>query len=103
MKAGAHLFAVALYAIMTGDDWEMFVGSVPMRELTPMPQTALKYDAEVIEEGRLNLHVPLPIGARVTVFVIEDFADSFDDLLAASQSSLCFWDNSFDDEDWNNA
>ena len=62
-----------------------------------------------MEKGKLNLRVPLPVGARVTVFVIEEmkmierFTDSFDDLLAASQSSLGFWDNPFDDEDWNNA
>lgn len=68
-----------------------------------MPQTALKYDVELVEKGRLNLRVPLPVGARVTVFVIEEFADSFNDLLAASQNSLDFWDNTFDDEDWNNA
>jgi len=74
-----------------------------MRELTLVPQTALKYDVKVMEKGRLDLHVPLPIGTRVTVFVIEEFADSFDDLLAASQSSLGFWDNPFDDKDWNNA
>ena len=68
-----------------------------------MPQTALKYDVELVEKRRLNLRVPLPVGARVTVFVTEGFADSFDDLLAASQNSLDFWDNTFDDEDWNNA
>jgi len=27
----------------------------------------------------------------------------FDDLLAAAESSLGFWDNPFDDEDWNDA
>ena len=26
-----------------------------------------------------------------------------DDLIQAAQSSLDFWDNPFDDEDWNNA
>jgi len=31
-----------------------------------MPQTALKYDIEVMEEGRVELHVPFPPGARVT-------------------------------------
>ena len=107
MKADVHLFAVALCAIIADDGQEVLAGSVPMRELIPMPQTALKYDIEVVEEGRLDLRVPLPVGARVTVFVIEEvtekFAGSFDDLLAASQSSLGFWDNPFDDEDWNNA
>jgi hypothetical protein len=68
-----------------------------------MVQTALKYELEVEEDGRVELHVPFPPGARITVFVIEEPADTFDDLVAASQSSLDFWDNPFDDEDWNNA
>ncbi len=68
-----------------------------------MAQTALKYDLEVMEEGRVELHVPFPAGARVVVFVIEESADTFDDLLLAAQSSLDFWDNPFDDEDWNDA
>ena len=29
--------------------------------------------------------------------------DNFDDLLNATQSSVDFWDNPLDDEDWNNA
>jgi len=68
-----------------------------------MPQTALKYDVEVMKEGRVELLVPFPPGARVVVFVIEEPADTFDDLLSAAQSSLDFWDNPLDDEDWNNA
>ncbi|MCZ7571029.1 MAG: hypothetical protein M5U01_20980 [Ardenticatenaceae bacterium] len=68
-----------------------------------MPQTALKYDIEVMEEGRVELHVPFPPGARVTVFVIEEPAEAFNDLLSAAESSLDFWDNPFDDKDWNNA
>jgi len=68
-----------------------------------MAQTALKYDLEVMEEGRVELHVPFPPGARVTVFVIEESSSAFDDLLRAAESSLNFWDNPFDDEDWNNA
>ena len=68
-----------------------------------MVQTALKYELEVEEDGRVELHVPFPPGARVTIFVIEESADPFDDLVSASQSSLDFWDNPFDDEDWNNA
>lgn len=74
-----------------------------MIETSHMPQTALKYDVEVLEEGRVELRVPFPPGARVVVFVIEEPADTFDDLLAAAQSSLDFWDNPFDDEDWNDA
>jgi hypothetical protein len=68
-----------------------------------MTQTALKYDLEVREKGRVELHVPFPPGVRLTVFVIEEPSDAFDDLVLASQSSLDFWDNPYDDEDWNNA
>ena len=68
-----------------------------------MPQTALKYDLEVLEEGRVELRVPFPPGAHVTVFVVEEPADTFDDLLLAAESSLDFWDNPLDDEDWNHA
>jgi hypothetical protein len=68
-----------------------------------MLQTALKYDLEVQNEGRVDLHVPFPSGARVIVFVIEDPVNRFDDLLTASESSLSFWDNPFDDEDWGDA
>ncbi len=68
-----------------------------------MPQTALKYDVDVGEEGRVELRVPFPPGARVIVFVIEEPADTFDDLVSAAGTSLGFWDNPFDDEDWNDA
>ncbi len=65
------------------------------------PQTAYKVDAEVQENGKLDLKVPLPTGARVVVFVIEA-SETFKDLLEASESSLCFWDNPYDEEDWSN-
>lgn len=68
-----------------------------------MTQTALKYDVKVQEKGRVELQVPFPPGASITVFVIEEPADDFSDLTLAAQSSLDFWDNSYDDEDWNNA
>ena len=68
-----------------------------------MTQTALKYELEVLEQGRVELQVPFPSGSRVTVFVIEESADNFDDLVSAAQSSLDFWDNPLDDEDWNDA
>ncbi|HKZ87419.1 MAG TPA: hypothetical protein VJ793_27655 [Anaerolineae bacterium] len=68
-----------------------------------MPHTALKYDAEVQDNGRLELTVPLPAGARVIVFVIEEPDGATTDLVAAAESSLAFWDNPWDDEDWNNA
>ena len=68
-----------------------------------MAQTTLKYELEVKEEGRVELKVPFSPGTRVIVFVVKESDDTFDDLLLAAQSSLDFWDNPFDDEDWNNA
>jgi len=65
-------------------------------------QTAIKYDLEVMEEGRVELRVPFPSGAQITVFVIYEPAEAFEDLMVAAQSSLDFWDNPFDDQDWNN-
>ncbi len=67
-----------------------------------MPQTALKYNAEVEEDGRVELIVPLSPGTRITVFVVEEMEDVSYDLTEASQSSLAFWDNPWDNEDWNN-
>jgi hypothetical protein len=74
-----------------------------MAERIGEPQTALKYETEVHEQGRIELHVPLAQGARVTVFIIPEAVDAFSDLLAAASTSLAFWDNPLDDEDWNAA
>lgn len=74
-----------------------------MAEAALTPRTALKYEAEVEEEGRIELRVPFPAGARIVVFVIEEPVETFGDLVAASQSSLDFWDNPLDDADWNDA
>lgn len=68
-----------------------------------MPQVALKYETEVMEEGKLELSVPFHRGVRVIVFVIEEDNEDFSDLVKASESSLDFWDNPWDDEDWNDA
>ncbi len=68
-----------------------------------MALTALKYDLEVKDEGRVELRVPFRPGSHITVFVVEEPADSTADLMAATQSSLAFWANPLDDEDWNNA
>lgn len=70
---------------------------------SPAPQTALKYDARVTADGRLDLSVPLPAGSNVTVFIVRQAEDDFSDLVGASESSLDFWDNPVDDEDWNDA
>ena len=70
--------------------------------MTAPMQTALKYEIEVNKDGQVELTVPFPAGVRVTVFVVET-GESFSDLLGAAESSLAFWDNPYDDEDWNNA
>ena len=64
-----------------------------------LSQTALKYDLEVKENGQVQFQVPFPRGSRLVVFVLEaDLSRETDDLLAAAQSSLDFWDNPIDDE-----
>jgi|GEM_PF-595654 len=68
-----------------------------------MPPTALKYEVKVQESGRVEFNVPFSPGSRLMVFVVGESSDTFDDLMNASQSSLDFWDNPFDDEDWNDA
>ncbi len=67
-----------------------------------MPQTALKFDVQVKENGQVELAVPFPPGAHLTVFVIQE-DDDFSDLVSAAESTLDFWNNPLDDEDWNNA
>ena len=67
-----------------------------------LAQTALKYDVEVNKNGQVELTVPFPAGARVTVFVVEA-EESFSGLSSAAESSLTFWDNPYDNEDWNDA
>ena len=67
-----------------------------------LAQTALKYDVQVAENGHVELTVPFPAGAHVTVFVVEA-GESFGDLMSAAGSSLAFWDNPYDDQDWNDA
>lgn len=64
-----------------------------------LAQTALKYDVEVTENGQVELTVPFPAGAHVTVFIVEA-GETFNDLMNAAESSLAFWDNPYDDEDW---
>lgn len=52
------------------------------------------------QEGRLEIIGPFRAGQRLTVFVIQEPSE-FQDLTAAASSSVDFWDNPFDDEDWN--
>jgi hypothetical protein len=62
----------------------------------------LRFDLQVPPDGRIELQLPLPAASHVTVFVVDE-RGTFDDLLAAANSSTAFWDNPQDDEDWNDA
>jgi len=63
----------------------------------------LRYDLNVPSDGRIEVQLPLPAPSHVTVYVVEQAAEEFADLISASASSTDFWDNRFDDEDWNEA
>lgn len=67
-----------------------------------MKRKALKVETEVDDDGRVTLRVPFPGGTRVTVFVGHE-ADGCEALVAAAESSLGFWDNPLDGEEWNAA
>jgi hypothetical protein len=62
----------------------------------------LTFEAEVDDRGRVEVVTSLPPKARVTVLVTPH-GDEFTGLIQAAESSLGFWDNPLDDEDWNDA
>lgn len=66
-------------------------------------KSTLKFDTLVLKDGRVEVHVPFPIGAHVTVLVAEESVENFDELITAASTSLDFWNNALDDEDWNDA
>lgn len=66
-------------------------------------QSPFLYHVEVPPDGRIEVQVPLPAGSQVSVYVVEDSVGGSDDLLEAAASSIYFWDNPADDEDWNHA
>jgi hypothetical protein len=65
--------------------------------------SSIRVDAVVGPGGRLELSVPLPPGTAVQVIVSDTETDNCRDLIEAAQSSIGFWDNPLDDEDWNDA
>ncbi len=67
------------------------------------PEAVLKYEVEVGDQGRVELNVPFAPGARLVVYVRRESDEDFADLMSAAESSLGFWDNPLDDEDWNHA
>ena len=64
-------------------------------------QPAVKCAAEVQVGGRVEITVPFAAGSHVILFVVEEQESLEQDLLAASGSTLGFWVNPLDDEDWN--
>jgi hypothetical protein len=57
----------------------------------------------VYKNGQVLLQEKVEFTQQVKVIVtfLEETTENFEDFLTAAQSSLDFWDNSFDDEDWN--
>lgn len=76
---------------------------IPTQDEQMTEPRPLHFEVDVPSDGRIEVCVPLLAGAHVSVLVTEKSADAFDDLVAASTSSLEFWDNPYDDEDWNDA
>ncbi|NJM48710.1 MAG: hypothetical protein HC860_23205 [Alkalinema sp. RU_4_3] len=68
-----------------------------------VPITPLQYEVEVGEQGQINLQVPFSTGQKITILVMQSQPEATQDLVAASSSSLAFWDNAIDDAEWNNA
>lgn len=64
---------------------------------------ALKYYTSVKQGGKVELDkVPLKAGTKLEVILLET-DEEFEDLVSASETSLEFWNNTIDDEVWNNA
>jgi hypothetical protein len=57
----------------------------------------------VYQNGQVLLQEKVEFTQQVKVIVtfLEETTENFDDFLTAAQSSLDFWNNPFDDEDWN--
>jgi hypothetical protein len=69
---------------------------------TRQTQPAVHYEVTAGPNGRVEFVGPFQHGQRLTVFVLPG-PQEFEDLTAAAASSLDFWDNPLDDEDWNEA
>ena len=67
-----------------------------------LPAEPRTCETEVQDGGRVVVAVPLSQATKVVVFVVPE-GDQMPDLVSAAESTLGFWDNPLDDEDWNNA
>lgn len=71
--------------------------------MAPRKDLPLTLEVEVDHGRRVEFEVPFPDGTELTVVVLRRETSLQSDLLQASESSVDFWDNEFDDEDWNDA
>jgi hypothetical protein len=83
--------------------WAALCGKLLVEVHIMSSHPALRYELKVPDSGRLEVPVPLPAGSHVTVYVVESTREELEELVAIANSSIEFWDNPFDDEDWNNA
>ena len=67
------------------------------------PRPARTSEVHARDDGKVEFAGPFQPGERLTVIVIPEAAREFDDLVDAAGSTLDFWDNPLDDEDWNAA
>lgn len=67
------------------------------------PRTALTFEVQARDDGKVEFAGSFQPGERLTVIVIREASQEFDDLVAAAGSTLDFWANPLDDEDWNAA
>jgi len=63
---------------------------------------ALKHHTKVKQGGIIELKdIPLKTGTNLEVILIENDDINISDLLRASETSLEFWNNTIDDNVWN--
>jgi hypothetical protein len=91
--------AVAIVIYLGGYPTVSFPDNRSMSD-SPLP---LRFDMQVPADGRVEIRLPLPAGAEVTMYVVERSDSDFDGLLSATSTSTEFWNCPEDDEDWNNA
>ena len=70
------------------------------RDVDPSASEALRLDAAVNKDRLVEVRVPFAPGERVVVCIVRRQDDPRDDLAAAASSTLAFWDNPHNDEDW---
>jgi hypothetical protein len=67
-----------------------------------MTPNLMRVPATVGANGEIEVAVPLAEGTPIEVLVLSKQGKNFDEMLIAASSPMSFWDNSIDDETWNN-